>query len=255
MLKTDAHKIQKSFSVSAKEYDSLSLLHRQIADELLAQLTMKPASILDIGCGTGYLTCQLKERFPQANVVGLDFAQGMLETAQARHKEISWVLADSSHVPFSDGDFEAVVSNLAYQWSPDLTVSFKEVRRVLAERGVFSCTLFGFQTFKELFQAFDQASHEDVKFNRLPDQRRVQEALVAAGFQSAHVHSDVFKAHFKDMHELLRWLKSIGANQLPRQGYIGKATLNRAAEIYQHRFASAHGVDATFEVIRIYAQQ
>ena len=159
MLQTINNKIQRGFSESARQYDLYSGLHREIADKLLAQVIKepKPSALLDVGCGTGYLTVKLKDHFPQSKIIGLDFAQGMLEVARSKHEDIAWVLADGNDLPFSDGSFDILISNLAYQWAGDLSRAFTEARRVLSPDGVLACTLFGYNTCQELFQSLDEA--------------------------------------------------------------------------------------------------
>lgn len=251
------NKIRKSFSETADQYDILASLHREIGRELILKLTKIPKvdAVLDVGCGTGYLTGKARYFFPDARVVGLDFAEGMLKVAQEKHENIEWVLADAQELSFADASFDIVISNLAYQWVADLPKAFGHVHRVLAPEGTFACTLFGFHTCDELFQSFDLASEGKLKFTRLPQLPEVEEALKQAGFVEPKVDYERIKVQFNDMKDLTNWLKSIGANNLPREGYAGKEVMARAAAIYQEKFPYHHGVCATFEVIWVHAQK
>jgi malonyl-CoA O-methyltransferase len=251
------NKIQRGFSESAKSYDRFSGLHRGIADALLAQVIKQPApsALLDVGCGTGYLTVRLKEHWPQSKIIGLDFAQGMLNIARSKNDNIAWILADGNNLPFSDGRFNILISNLTYQWAGDLSRTFTEARRVLVPNGVLACTLFGYDTCQELFQSLDEAKPKAFQFNRLPDGLQVREALATSGFKNAKVSSECIKIEFSDMHGLIAWLKSIGANNLSREGYLGPEAVSRAASIYRKKFSYLQGVGTTFEVIRVYVKR
>jgi malonyl-CoA O-methyltransferase len=257
MLQTINNKIQQGFGKSAKSYDRFSSLHRKIADKLLVQVANgpKPSALLDVGCGTGYLTVKAKEHFPQSKIIGLDFAQEMLKMAARKHGDIAWVAADGHNLPFVDGSFDILISNLAYQWLGDLSRAFTEARRVLSSNGVLVSTLFGYHTCQELFRSLDEAKKGGLQFIRLPDQSQVREALVISGFKNPKIDSEQIKIEFNGMQELMAWLKSIGANNLPREGYMGKEAFERAAAIYRERFATHNGVAATFEVIRFYAKK
>ncbi len=250
-------KIQQGFSGSAKTYDLFSSLHREIADRLFAQVIKGPApsALLDVGCGTGYLTGRLKEHFPQSKIIGLDFSSGMIEAAARKHEGIAWVLADGNNLPFSDGRFDILTSNLAYQWAGDLSRAFSEARRVLAPSGVLACTLFGYNTCRELFQSLDEARTKALQFTRLPDLPQVREALAASGFKNPKVDCEHIKIEFNGMHELIAWLKSIGANNLLREGFLGPEAISRAASIYREKFSYLQGIGATFEVIRVYGKR
>jgi malonyl-CoA O-methyltransferase len=257
MIQTMNSKIRRGFSGSAGQYDRYSSLHREIADRLFAEVIKRPqpSSLLDVGCGTGYLTVRLKNHFPQSRIVGLDFAKGMIEAAIPKHKDIAWVLADGNHLPFHDGSFDVLVSNLAYQWAGDLSRAFNEAGRVLSPDGVLACTLFGRDTCQELFQSLDEARTKALQFTRLPEGHQIREALAISGFKRAKVNCEQITIEFKDMYELIAWLRSIGANNLPREGFLGPEAISRAASIYRANFPYLQGVGATFEVIRVYAEK
>jgi malonyl-CoA O-methyltransferase len=256
MLPTMNAKIRRGFSGSARSYDLYSSMHRQIADKLLAQVIKgaQPATVLDVGCGTGYMTGKLRDHFPYARIIGLDFAQGMLDVACDKHEGIEWVLADGHQLPFADGSSDMLVSNLAYQWAGDLSRVFAEARRMLSSNGIFACTLFGHNTCQELFQCLQEARPGALQFDRLPDEAQVRRALASSGFEGPVVDCGQVKLEFKDMQALMTWLKRIGANHLSREGFLGPAALSRAAEIYRERFSSPKGITATFEVIQIYVK-
>jgi malonyl-CoA O-methyltransferase len=257
MLQTFNNKIQRGFSKSAKSYDLFTGLHREIADKLFARVIKEraPAALLDVGCGTGYLTVRLKDHFSQSKIIGLDFSRGMLEVARAKHEGISWVLADGNQLPFSDGSVDSLISNLAYQWAGDLPRAFSEARRVLVPGGVLACTLFGYHTCQELFQSLDEAKEKALQFARLPDVSQVRRALAAGGFKNPEIDSERIKIEFNSMHELTAWLKSIGSNNLSRTGYLGPGSISRAASIYRKKFYYLQGIGATFEVIRVYVKK
>ena len=256
MIET-TNRIKQGFGGSAKDYDRFSGLHREIADKFFAQVVREqaPAALLDVGCGTGYLTAKLKCHFSQSKIIGLDFSREMLEVASHKHQGVGWVLADAHDLPFSDGCFDILTSNLSYQWAGDLSRAFREARRVLSPSGILACTLFGFRTCQELFQSLGEAKTTALQFIRLPDESQVREALTISGFENPGIECELIKKEFNGMRELMAWLKSIGANNLSREGYLGPEAMSRASDIYRRKFAYSKGVAATFEVIKVYAKK
>jgi malonyl-CoA O-methyltransferase len=255
MLQALNAKLRKAFSESADQYDILASLHREIGRELVKKTTkFDAATILDVGCGTGYVANKAKFFFPESRIVGLDLAEGMLEKAQEKHEGIAidWVQGDAARLPFKKQSIDLVLSNFAYQWI-DLPQSFKEVKRVLTPKGSMYITLFGFKTCQELFESLGFVLPKK-NFARLPSLDDVQKALADAGILQAHVDYELIKVQFKDVLELLGWLKAIGANNLSDDIFLGKNALTRVQEFYRTRYPYHDGICASFEVIWVEAK-
>jgi demethylmenaquinone methyltransferase/2-methoxy-6-polyprenyl-1,4-benzoquinol methylase len=70
---------------------------------------LPPARVLDVACGTGYLTQHLR-----GDVVGLDQSAGMVELAAARLPDAHVVQGDAVPLPFADGEFDRVFTGHFY---------------------------------------------------------------------------------------------------------------------------------------------
>lgn len=80
--------------------------------------TENPKRIIDIGCGPGNSTVELKKRWPSAEIIGLDSSKTMLDKARADYPGITWLEEDACHELTSLGKFDIVFSNAAIQWMP-----------------------------------------------------------------------------------------------------------------------------------------
>ncbi|SCB10599.1 trans-aconitate 2-methyltransferase [Rhizobium multihospitium] len=89
------------------------------AMDLLARVTVADATrITDIGCGPGNSTELLIERFPQADILGMDAAPKMIEAARKRLASCRFELADiASWKPAVSQDL--LFANAVLQWLPD----------------------------------------------------------------------------------------------------------------------------------------
>jgi ubiquinone/menaquinone biosynthesis C-methylase UbiE len=83
---------------------------------------------LDVGTGTGDGALELARRFPEAEVVGVDLADRMLEIARRKAPGLRFERADASRLPFADGSFELVAH-------ANMIPFFDEVERVTAPGG------------------------------------------------------------------------------------------------------------------------
>jgi demethylmenaquinone methyltransferase/2-methoxy-6-polyprenyl-1,4-benzoquinol methylase len=92
--------------------------------------SLPPARTLDVACGTGFLTRELR-----GEVTGLDASEGMIEIARARMPESSFVVGDALSLPFADGSFDRVFTGHFYDHlQPGERSRFlHEARRVAGE--------------------------------------------------------------------------------------------------------------------------
>ena len=259
ILKIIDNKIRQAFSDASIQYDVLTSLHKEIGRELVRKINKieDAKRILDIGMGTGWLTNKLKFYFPDTMVVGMDFAPGMIDAAKHKNAEGFWIVqADALGIPFKNDSFDVIISNLAYQWVEDLRKSFTICQKTLGKEGVLVLTMFGYNTFQELFLTLENSSGIDqLKFRRLASRESVCEALSLSGFRDIKVEEEIIKVHFPTMMDLLKWIKDIGANMLNPNIFLGKEALLRSEEYYNGHFRDRLGIRATFEVLWVEAKK
>jgi len=98
----------------------------------------EPARIIDIGCGPGNSTRELKNKWPQAYIVGLDSSPNMLKKARKVSTEIEWIEADGGADLSVLGKFDIVFSNAAIQWIPDHEGLLRKLFFMLNKGGVLA---------------------------------------------------------------------------------------------------------------------
>lgn len=91
---------------------------------------LPPATTLDVGCGTGFLTRRLRGR-----IVGLDASEQMLAVARRRCRDVLFVKGNAFDLPFDDGVFDRVFTGHFYGHlrPPQRTRFLAEARRVARE--------------------------------------------------------------------------------------------------------------------------
>lgn len=123
-------------------YERYKAYRDRPAQDLLAQIPvdLAPAEIWDLGCGTGEHAAQLKRRYPEAAVHGLDSSPDMLARAQALPDRVDWVESDvSDWRPERAPDL--IFTNAALQWLPGHMLLFPRLVDSLAPGGVFACQM------------------------------------------------------------------------------------------------------------------
>ncbi len=134
------------FNLASRGYDLLTAqdVWREQVVRVLEHVpsTGDIARILDLGCGPGVSAFVLAEKFPRAEVVGIDLAENMIRRAHRHHRRsfsqldnVDFRVADAADTGFDDGAFDLAVGHSFLYLIPDQQGVLQEVRRVLAPGG------------------------------------------------------------------------------------------------------------------------
>jgi malonyl-CoA O-methyltransferase len=161
-------------------------LMRVEQDAMLAQWPdVKGQCTLDLACGSGRYARLLTEA-GAANVVALDFSEGMLHSVA----DASRVRASMMQLPFASDSFAAVICGLALGHVPDIHEWTAEIARVLEPGGTFLYSDFHPEAARTgLTRSFkDDRGHTISVPHRCYDVATQREAAAAAGLVVRDVH-------------------------------------------------------------------
>ena len=130
--------VQQEYARLAPIYDRrwAFYIHQSIGATLNYLNIEPPHRILDLGCGTGRLLHDLSSRFPEAQLVGLDFSQEMLNIAQERLSDgVELQVGSADNLSFLDQSFDLVISTSAFHYFPNPVIAIQEATRVLKTGG------------------------------------------------------------------------------------------------------------------------
>ncbi len=125
--------LRLQFHSLAPHWDTIVNPNHIAPYEVALEAVEAPRRALDLGAGTGVGAFAIARRFPEADVIGADLAEGMVE--QARRKtppelagRVRFEVADASRLPYEDGTFDLV--GLA-----NMIPFFDELARVVSPGG------------------------------------------------------------------------------------------------------------------------
>lgn len=251
---------RRAFDAAADGYDAVAVLQREIGNRMLERLDyirLAPKRVLDLGCGTGATLERLAKRYRRAEIIGLDFAHGMLTHARRRGHWLNRprvVCADAEQLPLADDSVDLIFSNATLQWVNDLDATFRDLLRVLRPGGLLMFSTFGPDTLSELraaWAAVDQGEH----VSPFLDMHDIGDALVRARFADPVMDAERMTLTYADIRALMRDLKQLGAHNAlagRSRGLTGRRRLAALAEAYEHQRRDGR-LPATYEVVQGHA--
>jgi demethylmenaquinone methyltransferase/2-methoxy-6-polyprenyl-1,4-benzoquinol methylase len=204
-----AQRVRDMFARISPRYDLLNHLlsanldrswRRAVIRKLRPQLG-RSAKILDVACGTGDLSVQLFEKIG-AEIIGLDFCRPMLDLAQRKAPQLSFIEADALKLPFSDSTFDAVTIAFGIRNLSSVEQGLSELRRVLRPQGLAAILEFsqpaipGFRVLSSIYCgrllpklggliSGSRSAYEYLpdSISRFPNQTMLAALMASAGFE------------------------------------------------------------------------
>jgi ubiquinone/menaquinone biosynthesis C-methylase UbiE len=95
-----------------------------------------PSTVLDVGCGTGRLLRKARERWPQAQFIGVDPAAGMIENACRLMPDAKFYVSQAESLPLPDESVDLAFSTASFNFWQDQERGLREIKRVLKVGGL-----------------------------------------------------------------------------------------------------------------------
>ncbi len=211
-------RIAGAFSASAGAYDAVAdvqwMVSDRLAQRIAAALAPAPARILEIGCGTGFLSARLKDLYPEAALTLTDISASMLERCRGRLGDGPvYRVLDGERPEGLEGGFDLIASSLAVQWFVDLGDGLARLARLLAPGGRLMFATLGAKTFREW-----RAAHAALRLEcGTPTYPAPEELPWPPGY--GHAVADELLLHpYADGADFVRSLKALGAGE-PAPGH------------------------------------
>lgn len=197
--------IARHFSSRSHDYDNLAVMQKKIADRLLQLVPEREyLTILDIGCGTGYICRELKKRFPAAQVTGVDIASGMLKRAMAADPAGNYICEDFTKMDASGKRFDLIVSASALHWTDNTNQVLDHYHSLC---GTMAYAVFTAPSLESMRLVFRRA----YELAGLPYREHVL-SFPAAKELPHVVESARYQQEYHSWRDALKALKTIGGN-------------------------------------------
>ena len=171
------------FNLRAETWDSFKTPEEAVkARDLLSGLGIKPGeSVLDAGCGTGFLFPLIKTLVGETGrVTGLDISEKMIASARKKFGSAAdYFTAPACSIPAGDGVFDRIICYSAFPHFPDKKRALAEFSRVLRSAGWLHII---HSSSRNSINALHRGIGGAVRSDRIPPDVKMRELLGSAGF-------------------------------------------------------------------------
>ncbi len=150
----------RQFHVEGSAYDEfMGRYSRLLAAEFADAADVQAGQVaLDVGCGPGALTGELVRRLDATSVCAVDPSEPFLAACRSRHPGVDVRLGGGEEIPFEDGRFDRVLSQLVLHFVTDADRVANEFLRVLRPGGIAAACVWDFAEGMQMLRAFWDAA-------------------------------------------------------------------------------------------------
>lgn len=218
--------VARRFGLHARDYDARAHLQRQVANRLAKHLpAYRAPRVLEVGCGTGFLTGHLLDAYGDGDFLITDLAPDMVEECQKKlsQHDLSRILFEvmDGEAPDCSGSFDLIATAMTLQWFSDPLAGLARLRTLLNPDGVLCYATLGPDGFAEWRAALAG--------------QNVPEGVVAMPALPGVFHEEREVVSYENGRDFLSNMKTIGAGE-PRPGYrpLPPGRLRRALRRLEH---------------------
>jgi malonyl-CoA O-methyltransferase len=253
-----AEQIIANFSKKALTYDDHAQLQLVAANKLADDLrridsSLAPGPILEIGCGTGFMTVPMVETCGQSHdVIVSDITPEMLEICQRRlefclgapGRKVRFARIDANHFEGWQ-TFSLIVSAFTFQWLADVRTALGQLLLSLKPGGklLFSVPTTG------CFPEWQQICHESgIPFtgNPLPG-AELYEYVASRHGCTTDLHTETFTFTYPSALAFFRGIKALGASTALTETQLTTSEMKRLLDFSTEK--NPEGMTVTYKVL------
>ncbi|MCD1116023.1 methyltransferase domain-containing protein [Chryseobacterium turcicum] len=199
---------------------------------------------IDIGCGTGEQTHILSEKFTDAEFLGIDASDEMLQKSlEFQNKNLSFQQKAIEELYNSEEKWDLIFSNAALQWSDNHEKLFPKLLSLLSENGQFAVQM-PVQSENILNQILFQLASEEPYKTQLQDWNRVSPVLnlddytkmmFDSGLKDLQISIKVYPIIAEDAEKLFQFIS--GSALIPYLERLSEANKETFINEYKNRIA------------------
>ena len=193
---------------------------RIVAREFISWLGVPAGSRwLDVGCGSGALSQTILESAAPSTVKGVDRSPGFIAFARenVRDERVRFEVGEAQSLPVATGEYEAVVSGLVLNFTPQPDQTVAEMVRATRTGGIAAAYVWDYAGQMQFMRYFwDAAAALDTIGSELDEGKRfplcqpepLERLFAEAGLQDVEVIPIDIPTNFRDFNDY--WMPFLG---------------------------------------------
>lgn len=255
-MKQPYSRAKQNFSDAAQDYDDYAVFQRFAASEF-AEFIMshsapgsehRPMRILELGCGTGFLTRELSTWVPESQILATDVSPQMVAVAERKlsgMRNLSFMTLDFNESSSLKqlGEFDLIVSGMAFQWANSLDRLLQALKSPLKQTGKVFFSLPTQGTFRVLHHAFqlENAPYPGLIPPSIESVRATLRNHFARFVTEEHSYHEEFTSLSEFLHELQKMGTDNASGELVSPGTLRRMIISHPDVVdinYEYLFAT-----------------
>ena len=208
-MQTKITTIKKNFQKSFEKYNSNAIIQKQVAEQLSDCIKNHHYNeVLEIGCGTGFLTKQLKNKITFNKYCAND----LIEKSEIHIKNIirdtEFYCGDFREINFNK-KFDLIASNAVFQWFENIEEVFEYCKHILNKNGTLIFSTFSPNNFREIRElcglSLSYKTADELNF------------LLEKNFNIEYIEQSEYIINFDNPLKIIEHMKNTGVNSLSEQ--------------------------------------
>ena len=210
--------ITRGFDAAAEEYDEHASLQRDIAKRLIASLEpwrdiIPSGPIIELGCGTGFVTKGLLDLYPKRQIEAIDLSNSMIERCRRKFPDkdnLSFQVADAEQPSHTEPHYALSIAGYMAHWLKDPARSLAQWLEATQPGGLLLASFPANESFPE-WKRHCRELGLPFTGNSLPD---VEEMVVkmSVGPSQVDYYEDTVKQTFNSALDFFQQLRQVGAS-------------------------------------------
>lgn len=204
--------VHDRFAKNLNNYNENAKIQKRMAERLLTFVKNRsPKKVLEIGCGTGFLTKQINESLEFESFMALDIVEECEEYIKQINPLILFTPADiEKFLNENNETFDLIISNASLQWVENFEGVINSLKNRLNPNGELVFSTFGNENFREIYHVIGTT----LNYFSYPELTKM--------FPNSIIEPEIHIMAFENPKEVLKHLQLTGVNGVENQRWTKK---------------------------------